>query len=122
MQSSAEKLFENMGRLYTNIYNLTKAFQEASSSNQTVINVTLVNEDGTSEVVQVNSFQKIMSELSRIDNNFLSTLNIDKLSYIVDADGEMSQVMKTSFANAEFLSNFSFPTNPPAVTIPGNST
>lgn len=111
MQSSAEKLFENMGRLYTNIYNLTKAFQEASSSNQTVINVTLVNEDGTSEVVHVNSFQKIMSELSRIDNNFLSTLNIDNLSYILDADGEMSQIMKTSFANAEYLSNFSFPTN-----------
>lgn len=108
-KSTAEILFDNISRMYRNIYNLELAFQQAASNpTASIINVTLENEDGTTKVVPVNSFQKIQQELSRIDNNYKSLISSDNLSYTVQADGAITQQTKTSFINAEFLSNFNF--------------
>lgn len=106
MKSSTEEMVKEMGLLYRNIYNLLVGFQLATKSNLDSITIKLEKEDGTFEEVAVNSFQKLQNELSRIDNNFKALTNIDNLSYILDATGQISQIHKTSFMNAEYLSNF----------------
>ncbi len=108
MESSAEKLFGNMELLYENIYNLLTAFQEASLSQSSSVSVTIKKADGTFETVTINSFQKVLQELSRLDANYKSLLNGDNLSYVLDSDGSISQLTKTSFVNAEYLENFTF--------------
>lgn len=111
MQSSAEQLFENFELYYENVYNLLVGFQQATTSNLSTITVPIRKKDGTIENLPINSFQKILNELARIDNNFVSLLNENNISYIVNADGSMGQVTKTSFINAEYLSNFRFGTS-----------
>ncbi len=108
MQSSAEQLFGNLELYYENIYNLLVGFQQATSTNLSNITVPIKKKDGTIENLSINSFQKILNELSRIDSNFTSLLNEDNISYIVESDGSIGQVTKTSFINAEYLSNFQF--------------
>ena len=112
MQSSAEQILKNMELLYENIYNLLLAFQRATNSNFADITVPLKNQNGIIENVKVNSFQKLQNELTRIDNNFKSLTNSDNISYIVNGDGSLSQFTKTSFMNADYLSNFKFGVNP----------
>lgn len=111
METSATKIFENMELLYENIYNLLQGFQKASTTNINSIQVPLKNKNGTIENVVINSFQKLQSELSRIDNNFKSLTNTNNISYIVNADGSTSQFTRTSFINAEYLQNFKFGLN-----------
>ena len=106
MQSSTEKIVGEMSILYRNIYNLLTGFQLATKSNLDSIIIKLEKDDGTFEDVSVNSFQKLQNELYRIDNNFKALTNIDNLSYILDSTGQISQIHKTSFMNAEYLSNF----------------
>lgn len=116
MQTSAEILLVNIERLYENTFNLLKGFQEATMENQNTITVQLKNEFGVKEDFVINSFQKVLIELSRLDANFMSMTNSDNISYILNGDGSMSQTTKTSFFNAEYLSNFSFPKNPTDIT------
>lgn len=111
MQTSAEQLFEQMGRLYQNIWNLLIGFQQASVSNQSDITVQQINPDGVVEEVTINSFQQLLSELRRLDNNFIAITNENNISYIVNGDGSVSQTTRTSFINAEYLENFDFGTD-----------
>lgn len=106
MESSAEKLLSNIEIFYQNIYNLLVAFQQSTTALNQNIEVTLTNLDRTTSVVNVNSFQKILQELSRIDANYKSLISSDNLSYTIGADGSISQQTKTSFMNAEYLENF----------------
>jgi len=106
MKSSAEELFDNMSLLYKNIYSLLTAFQEASISQNSLITANIEKPDGSIENVTINSFQKLQQELTRLDSNFKSLLNSDNLSYVLDSDGSISQLTKTSFINAEYLENF----------------
>jgi hypothetical protein len=106
MFSEGEILFKNMERLYENIYNLCMAFQTASTTNIEDIYVDLKNADGSISRVKVNSFQKILNELNRIDNNFTSITNDSGLSYILNADGSISMQEKVSFFNAEYIDKF----------------
>ena len=111
MKTSAEEILDNMEFLYENIYNLLKGFQQATNTNLSTVTVPIKNKNGIVENLPINSFQKILNELKRIDNNFISLLNENNISYIVNSDGSVGQVTKTSFANAEYLSNFKFGTN-----------
>ena len=97
MQSAAEQLFGNLELYYENIYNLLVGFQQATSTNLSNITVPIKKKDGTIENLSINSFQKILNELSRIDSNFTSLLNEDNISYIIESDGSIGQVTKTSF-------------------------
>jgi hypothetical protein len=108
MLSPAEELFDNLSLLYRNIYNLLNGFQQASITSNSSIVVPIEKVDGTFENVTINSFQKLQQELTRIDSNFKSLLNGDNLSYVLDSDGSISQLTKTSFINAEYLENFTF--------------
>lgn len=116
MQTSAEILLSNIERLYENAFNLMKGFQEATMTNQNIITVPLKNSDGGIEELQINSFQQVLIELSRLEANFKSLTNSDNISYILNGDGSMSQTTKTSFINAEYLEQFSFPKNPSDIT------
>lgn len=116
MQTSAEQILGNIEFLYENIYSLLTGFQKATVSNLTNITVPIKKKDGNIENLSINSFQTILSELSRIDSNFKSLLNEDNISYIINADGSMGQVTKTSFINAEYLTNFKFGNNPDTAT------
>lgn len=109
MKTSIEILMSKLEVLYENIFALLKA-QNLAASNTTSadIPVTLKNFDGTSYIVNVNSFQKIQQELARIDNNFKSLTNENNVSYILNAEGSLEQYSKTSFMTAEVLENFSF--------------
>lgn len=111
MKSSTEEIVQEMSLLYRNIYSLLSGFQLATKSNLDSITIKLEKEDGTFEEVSVNSFQKLQNELSRLDNNFKALTNIDNLAYILDATGQISQIHKTSFMNAEYLSNFKIDEN-----------
>lgn len=111
MENSAQQLLNRMELLYENIFNLLSGFQEASNTASSSVTVALKKPDGTFENHTVNSFQKISQELTRIDNNFKSITNEDNLSYILNADGSISQTTKTSFINAEYLTNFTFDGN-----------
>jgi hypothetical protein len=106
MKSEAIKLLDNIEIYYENIYNLLAAFQESTNTANQNITVTLKNLDGTTRQVNVNSFQKILQELTRIDANYKSLISSDNLSYTLEADGSISQQTKTSFINAEYLENF----------------
>ena len=106
MKSEAIKLLDNIEIYYENIYNLLAAFQESTNTANQNITVTLKNLDGTTRQVNVNSFQKILQELTRIDANYKSLISSDNLSYTLEADGSISQQTKTSFMNAEYLENF----------------
>jgi len=107
MQSSTEVLFGKMEILFENIYNLLNGFQQATSANSSSnIFVPIKNQDGTVKQIQINSFQQLQQELSRIDANFKSLTNADNLSYTLESDGSISQQTKTSFINAEYLENF----------------
>lgn len=110
MKTSAEQIFDNLEFLYENIYNLLLGFQQATNTNLSTVTVPIKNRDGVVELLPINSFQKILNELSRIDNNFKSLLNEDNVSYILSNDGSLGQITKTSFINAEYLENFSFGT------------
>lgn len=111
MRSSLQNLFERLEILYENTFNLLKGMQDASSGNVGNIEVPLKDEDGNVTMVTINSFQQIQEELVRIDNNFKSLLNTDNVSYVLNGDGSLSQVTKTSFMNSEYLSNFSVDPN-----------
>lgn len=107
MRSTLVELFNKLERLYENIYNLCKAFQEASDNNFETQYVTLTHSDGTTEVVEVNSFQRLQSEINRISANFDQITNVNNLAYIMNADGSISQYTKTTFMNAQFIENAS---------------
>lgn len=117
METSAEQILSNIGFYYENIYNLMIGFQNATTSNLSNITVPIKKKDGSVENLSINSFQKILNELSRIDNNFKSLLNEDNISYIVKSDGSIGQITKTSFINAEYLSNFKFGTDVNTATV-----
>jgi hypothetical protein len=110
MQSSAEVILANMEMLYENIFNLLVGFQNASGSSQAVVEVTLKNSDGSVSTYPINTFQNLQKDLARIDANFTSLTNSDNISYILAADGSISQYAKTTFMNAEYLSGFKFGT------------
>lgn len=107
MRSTLVELFNKLERLYENIYNLCKAFQEASDNNFETQYVTLKHSDGTTEEVEVNSFQRLQSEINRISANFDRITNANNLAYIMNADGSISQYTKTTFMNAQFIENAS---------------
>jgi len=108
MESSAEQTLKTIELIYENIYNLLDGFQKATISNNESIIVPQTQPDGSVVNVTINSFQKILHELTRIDTNYQSLLNTDSVSYTLEADGSVTQNTKTSFMNAEFLSNFNF--------------
>lgn len=101
------ELFDKLERLYENIYNLCKAFQEASDNNFETKYVTLKNGDGTTEVVEVNSFQRLQSEINRISSNFDALTNVNNIAYILNSDGSIGEYVKTTFMNAQFIENAS---------------
>lgn len=103
METKGEVLLKRMNIMYQNIYSLLTAFQQASTDSDS-IEVTLLNEDGTTTTVTVNSFQELQQEINRIDNNFKSLTTSP--SYILDSDGTISSYQKTTFMNAEYLENF----------------
>ena len=111
MESSAEQILKTIELIYENVYNLLDGFQKATISNNENIIVPQKQLDGSIVNVTVNSFQKIQHELNRIDTNYQSLLNTDSISYTLESDGSISQNTKTSFMNAEFLSNFNFDAN-----------
>ena len=103
-ESNTFGLIYNMEVLYENIFNLLRAFQQATNSNTTQpITVTLKNSDGTTQDVQVNSFQQVQSEINRLSNNFSALTNSNNLSYILNADGTITNYLRTSFINAEYI-------------------
>jgi hypothetical protein len=108
MKAEASVLLAKMEYLYENIYNLLSAFQEATTTQNSSVTVTLKDDEGNISTKTVNSFQKILSELTRIDNNYKSLISDANLSYTLNADGSISQQTKTSFINAEYLENFDF--------------
>lgn len=108
MKTSAEVMFGNLDRLYKNIYNLLYAFQEANKNNTSTITVEQYNLDGTTEKIEIKSFSNIMSELSRLDNNFRNLINEDGNSYFLSSDGDIQKYYKTTFLNTEFIKNIEF--------------
>jgi hypothetical protein len=106
METSAEKLLKKLELLYENIFALLNGFHEASKTLNDNISIQMKEEDGSSKEVIINSFQKLQQELTRLDSNYKSLINADNLSYIVNYDGSISQINKTSFINAEYLDSF----------------
>ena len=103
-KTSLNMLVERQELLYENIYNLLLAFQQAANNeSNSQISVELKNPDGSTKKVTVNSFQQIQRELNRINNNFAQLINENNISYMVNADGTISQYTKTSFANAQYI-------------------
>ena len=115
MISTAEELYSNIERLFENVYNLLNGFQQASISNGEAVEVDQKLKDGTITKVRVNSFQQLQNELTRIDANFKAITNADNISYMLNGDGSLSQLTKTSFMNAEYLSGFSFSAEAPCL-------
>lgn len=111
MNSSLQVLFEKLELLYENTFNLLNGIQQASNSNSGVIEIPIKDKNGNVTYVTINSFQNLQNELTRIDNNFKSLLNENNISYVLNGDGSISQVTKTSFMNAEYLQNFSVDNN-----------
>lgn len=106
MKTSLEQTLNTIEWNFENISNLMIAFQEASITSNNDVTVKLKDKKGVVTEHKVSSFQNILSELKRIDNNFKSLLNNESLSYIVNSDGSVDQVNKTSFINAYIFDDF----------------
>ena len=107
MENSQEKILSDMTRMWINIHNIMTGLQEAvTNKNIQYTQVELMNADGTTELVTVNSIQSVLSSIERIDNNFKSLLNTDNVSYVINGDGSLSQVTKTTYMNNEYLQQF----------------
>lgn len=108
--TTAEKLFENIEFLYENIYNLLIGFQQANNGvNDIEVEIKKkTNELGryVTEKIKIKSFESLFNELNRLQLNFNSLTNEDNISYLLNSDGSLSQITKTSFINAEYLTNF----------------
>ena len=113
MKSSLQKLFERIELLYENTYNLMLGFQRAANGDGSLedIQIPIKDENGNVTYITVNSFQHLQADIKRIDENFRSITNGDNLSYLLSADGSISTVLKTSFINAEYLSDFNISRN-----------
>lgn len=113
MKSSLQKLFERIELLYENTYNLMLGFQRAANGDGSIedIQIPIKDENGNVTYITVNSFQHLQADIKRIDENFRSITNGDNLSYLLSADGSISTVLKTSFINAEYLSDFNISRN-----------
>lgn len=109
MKTKAEVLLKNMNRLYQNIYNLLEAFHAANTTNSTNITAKLENEDGSVQEVNVKSYQRLINDIVRLDNNFKSLFAPE--SYVVGADGNITKYAKISYLNAQYLNDFSFDIN-----------
>lgn len=120
MKTSIERILNNIEWNYENICRLLVAFQEATITKNTNVTVKLKDKSGNESEYQINSFQNILSELQRIDSNFNSLLNSDNISNIINSDGSLSQITKTSFINAYYYDNYSFDAN--KLIIDKNST
>ena len=109
--TTAEQLFSNLEFLYENIYNLLIGFQQANNGIND-IEVTLKKKSTTeigkftTEKIKIKSFENILSEINRLQSNFNSLTNTDNISYVLNGDGSLSQVTKTSFISAEYLYGF----------------
>ena len=108
--TTAEKLFENIEFLYENIYNLLIGFQQANNGvNDIEVEIKKkTNELGryVTEKIKIKSFESLFNELNRLQLNFNSLTNENNISYLLNSDGSLSQITKTSFINAEYLTNF----------------
>ena len=120
MKTSVEKILNNIEWNFENICNLLIAFQEASNTSNSNVTVKLKDKNGIVSEYEIKSFQNILTELQRIDNNFKSLLNSDNISTIVNADGSLSQITKTTFINAYYYDTFSI--NPNNLIVDKNST
>ena len=105
MKTSLDKTLTNIEWNYENICRLLIGFQQATSTKNNNVEVMLIDKEGNENSYNINSFQNVLSELQRIDNNFKSLINSDNISYIVNADGSMNQITKTSFINAYYFDN-----------------
>lgn len=105
MKTSLDKTLTNIEWNYENICRLLIGFQQATSTKNNNVEVMLIDKEGNENTYNINSFQNVLSELQRIDNNFKSLINSDNISYIVNADGSMNQITKTSFINAYYFDN-----------------
>lgn len=101
MESKITEIMKNMEILYENIFNLLKANQQLDSQNVDTIEVTLKKLDGTSEIVEVKSFQYLKKEIERISSNFNNIINENNTSYFLNSDGSLTKYLRTTFANAE---------------------
>lgn len=111
MKTSVERILNNIEWNFENICNLLTAFQEASITKNNNVEVKLKDKNGFVNSFQVNSFQNILNELNRIDNNFKTLINSDNISNIINSDGSLSQITKTSFINAYYYDNYTFDSN-----------
>lgn len=108
--TTAEKLFDNIEFLYENIYNLLIGFQQANNgTNDIEVEIKKKTDQlgvYTTERIRIKSFESLFNELNRLQLNFNSLTNEDNISYLLNSDGSLSQITKTSFINAEYLNNF----------------
>ena len=112
MENSQEKILDNLTRLWSNVYNIMTGLQESvTNKNVSQIQVEQIKEDGSTELVTINSIQSVLSSIERIDNNFKSLLNTDNVSYVINGDGSLSQVTKTTYMNNEYLNQLTVDSN-----------
>lgn len=111
MKTSIETILNNIEWNYENICKLLIAFKEATITKDNNVSVVLKDKNGIESTHQINSFQNILSELSRIDKNFTNLFNSDNITNIVNSDGSLSQITKTSFINAYYYDNYAIDSN-----------
>lgn len=118
METSAEILFKKNMVIYRNVQSLLRGFAQASTTNLQSITVPIEDiETGVITNQQINSFQNVLNQLTRLDNNFISLTNEENIATIINSDGSVGQIMKTSFSNAQYLENFKFGKDPASASI-----
>lgn len=108
MKTSAERILNNIEWNYENVVSLMIAFSEATKTTNQDVEVSLKDKNGKITKHKINSFQSVINELKRIDNNFISLLNTDNISYIINGDGSLSQITKTNFSNSIYFDIFNY--------------
>lgn len=121
MKTSAEKILSNIELSYENICKLLLAFDTASKTNNNNIEVELKDKTGKITKYKISSFYHIINELQRIDNNFKSLLNTENQSYILNGDGSINQITKTSFLNCDYFDFSKLTINNTDLIIDNNS-
>lgn len=114
MKTSAEELFKKQMLLFQNTQSLLQGFAKATTTNLSSIFVPLISiEDGVTVTQhEINSFSQVLAQLSRINNNFNALTNDENIAQIINADGSVGQVQKTTFGNGDYLENFRYGTDP----------
>ena len=110
-KNSFSSLIAQFLRLQKNSLEIINKFNEVATSPKDSVEIEVINDDGTSNKIQIPSFGYLKGEIQRLDQNVLSLSGLeDSTSNIRKSDGTVSKIFQASILKD--------PTSPTSLQVP----